>query len=195
MESLVTFHCGQTIILGVEPSKTHAHLLLAASPASLLPLQPEGKVSVPPQPGRNDTQNTNCQLSRNRGEAWSSPSAGLCLRLDAETTDQPRSHTGMGNVKSHLAGRSNAAGCAVISWERSRFCLNTVNFHSSSLRLSLIPEAGPLLQKAVAAFPNTTLLFSSKGAKTSSLCPITFFHSVDHAVGHLLSHRRLSPPL
>lgn len=40
-ESFVTFHCGQTIVLGVGPSKTHARLLLTASLAVLLQLQPE----------------------------------------------------------------------------------------------------------------------------------------------------------
>lgn len=39
-ESFVTFHCGQTIVLGAGPSKTHACLLLTALLAVLLPLQP-----------------------------------------------------------------------------------------------------------------------------------------------------------
>lgn len=45
-ESFVTFHCGQTIILGVGPSQTHALLLLTASLAVLLPLWSEGKGAI-----------------------------------------------------------------------------------------------------------------------------------------------------
>lgn len=148
-ESLVTFHCGQTIILGVGPSKTHARLLLTASPASLLPLQLEGKVSFPPQPGRNDTQNTNRQLSQSRGEASHSPRAGPCFHLDAEMSAQPSCvpHSGMGSVESHLAGCGNV-GCAVSSWEHSRFCLNTASFQRLE-ELSPIPKPVPLLQLLV----------------------------------------------
>lgn len=56
-ESFVTFHCGQTIILGVGPSQTHTLLLLTASLAVLLPLQLQGKGAVlgPPLPSRLGT--------------------------------------------------------------------------------------------------------------------------------------------
>lgn len=142
----------------------------------------------PPQPGRNDTQKTS-------SSAETGVKPGVCPVLGSvsvwmqrrETSHVP--HTGMGNVEGHLAGRSDAAGCAVVGWERSRFCLNTVNFQSCSLWLSPIPLfcKSPGLQLiAVAVFPSTVPFFSSKGGKTSSVCLITPFHCFGHTMSHPL---------
>lgn len=112
-ESLVTFHCGQTIILGAGPNKTHARLLLTASLASLLPQRAKCP-SLPTQAGVTLPAQT-------ASSAETGLKSGVVPVLVSASSWAQRCQTsclpgaGMGNLESLLSGFSGASGCAVTS--------------------------------------------------------------------------------